>query len=83
MVRRLILVLKLNPICCFPDVCWEVVTCMWVKAEELLSIELSGDCGHVIGWVGLEGCFHFVLVWLLRLCWQLLVVPLVVRVGGC
>ena len=62
MVCRLILVPKLNPIRCSLDVCWEVVAHTRAEAEELLSVELGGDCGHFVGCTGLEGCSHSVLV---------------------
>ena len=82
-VRRLLCIPKLNPVRCPLDVCWEVVAHTRVEAEELLSVEHGGDCGHFVGCIGLGRCFRFVLVWLLRLCQQQLVGPLAARVGGC
>ena len=82
-VRRLLRIPKLNPVRCSLDVRWEVVAHTRVEAEELLSVEHGSDCGHFVGCVGLGQCFHFVLVWLLHLCWQQLVGPPAARVGGC
>ena len=83
MVRRLFCIPKLNLVRCPLDVCWEVVARTRVEAEELLSVEHGVDCGHFVGCIGLGRCFHFVLVWLLHLCWQRLVGLLVARVDGC
>ena len=82
-VRRLLCIPKLNPVRCPLDMCWEVVTRTQVEAEELLSVEHGGDCGHFVGCVGLVRCFRSVLVWLLRLYWQRLVGLLVARMDGC